>query len=93
MTDDLDGRASVKREIIVCEVYMSIKRSHNPEGSRGKVETYENRPKEELTREKKSSQRDWSVVVDVDVLGYPETILSLDMTKCDQGSTATAVET
>ena len=37
----------------MCEVYMPIKRSHNPEGSMGQVETHENRPKEGLTREKK----------------------------------------
>ena len=42
---------------------------------------------------RKNPQRDWCMVVNVHVLSYSKPVLSLNVTKYDEGSTATAVET
>jgi hypothetical protein len=44
-------------------------------------------------REEKNTQRDWSMVANVHVLGHSDPVFSLNVPKCDQGSTATAIET
>jgi len=66
-------------------------RLHNTGGSGGQAETYENEG--EQVGERENSQGDWSVITDVHVLGYPESVLPLNMAKYDQRSTATSVET
>ena len=66
-------------------------RPHNPKGDKARV--YETGRKDNRYERRQNPQRNWCVVVYVHVLGYSKTVLSLDVAKYDQGSTATAVET
>lgn len=64
----------------------------NPRGDGEQVKTLRTGRKGNGWERERNLQGDWGMIADVHVLGYSEPILSLNMTKYEQGGTATAVK-
>jgi len=93
MANDLDCRASIKSEVRGYGIHMPIKDRAIPKAVEDKLNRVRMNRKDKSCERRKNPQGDWSVIVDVNILGDPESVLSLDMAEYDEGGTATAVET
>lgn len=89
MTEDLDGRASIKREIPTCECrprQSNFKDCAIPGADQGMG-------RRRRRRKEGNGQGDGSVIADVHVLSESKPVLSLEVAKCDEGGAATTRKT